>query len=194
MTLSLIHIFMVEGMGRAELLALDSEEPALIGEVLETGVREPDVDYVTGEAMTRVLKDKAEEYGRQHPKFAKEVLPNILMGNDLETLMLQLASELPWDYTVRQEYLDAGSASERYEVLVSNLVNEIEISRIRKEFQDKVKESIDQNQKEYILREQMKIIREELGEDPVSDADEYEKQLKSLKADKDCLLYTSRCV
>ena len=169
---------MVEGMGRAELLALDSEEPALIGEVLETGVREPDVDYVTGEAMTRVLKDKAEEYGRQHPKFAKEVLPNILMGNDLETLMLQLASELPWDYTVRQEYLDAGSASERYEVLVSNLVNEIEISRIRKEFQDKVKESIDQNQKEYILREQMKIIREELGEDPVSDADEYEKQLK----------------
>lgn len=176
---------MVEGMGRAELLALDSEEPALIGEVLETGVREPDVDYVTGEAMTRVLKDKAEEYGRQHPKFAKEVLPNILMGNDLETLMLQLASELPWDYTVRQEYLDAGSASERYEVLVSNLVNEIEISRIRKEFQDKVKESIDQNQKEYILREQMKIIREELGEDPVSDADEYEKQLKSLKADKE---------
>ena len=176
---------MVEGVGRAELLALDSEEPALIGEVLETGVREPDVDYVTGEAMMRVLKDKAEEYGRQHPKFAKEVLPNILMGNDLEILMLQLASELPWDYTVRQEYLDAGSASERYEVLVSNLVNEIEISRIRKEFQDKVKESIDQNQKEYILREQMKIIREELGEDPVSDADEYEKQLKSLKADKE---------
>ncbi len=176
---------MVEGLERAELLALDSEAPALIGEVLETEVREPDVDYVTGEAMARILKEKAEEYGRQHPKFAKEVLPNILMGNDLETLMLQLASELPWDYTVRQEYLDAGSASERYEVLVSNLVSEIEISRIRKEFQDRVKENIDQNQKEYILREQMKIIREELGEDPVSDADEYEKQLKSLKADKE---------
>lgn len=176
---------MVEGLGRAELLAMDAEEPALMGEVLKTTEREPDVDYVTSEAMLRILKEKAEEYGRQHQKFAKEVLPNILMSSDLETLMLQIASELPWDYTVRQEYLDAENSTERYEVLVSNMVSEVEISRIRREFQERVKESIDQNQKEYILREQMKIIREELGEDPVSDADEYEKQLKSLKADRE---------
>lgn len=176
---------MVEGLGRAELLAMDSEEPALMGEVAKTAEQEPDVDYVTGEAMLRILKEKAEEYGRQHQKFAKEVLPNILMATDLETLMLQIASELPWDYTVRQEYLDAENSTERYEVLVSSMVSEVEISRIRREFQERVKESIDQNQKEYILREQMKIIREELGEDPVSDADEYEKQLKSLKADRE---------
>lgn len=176
---------MVEGLGRAELLAMDAEEPALMGEVLKSAEREPDVDYVTSEAMLRILKEKAEEYGRQHQKFAKEVLPNILMSSDLETLMLQIASELPWDYTVRQEYLDAENSTERYEVLVSNMVSEVEISRIRREFQERVKESIDQNQKEYILREQMKIIREELGEDPVSDADEYEKQLKSLKADRE---------
>lgn len=176
---------MVEGLGRAELLAMDSEEPALMGEVLRTTEGEPDVDYVTGEAMLRILKEKAEEYGRQHQKFAKEVLPNILMSSDLETLMLQIASELPWDYTVRQEYLEAANSTERYEVLVSNMVSEVEISRIRREFQERVKESIDRNQKEYILREQMKIIREELGEDPVSDADEYEKQLKSLKADRE---------
>lgn len=176
---------MVEGIDRAELLAMDSEEPLLIGEIMVTLKRPMDVDYVTAEAMIRVLRDQMEEYGRQHPKFAKEMLPNLMVFSDLEELMRQIASELPWDYSVRQQYLEALDSAGRYEVLVRNLVNEVEISKIRREFQEKVKASIDKNQKDYILREQMKIIREELGEDPVSDADEYEKQLKSLKADKE---------
>lgn len=176
---------MVEGIDRAELLAMDSEEPLLIGEIMVTPKRPMDVDYVTAEAMIRVLRDQMEEYGRQHPKFAKEMLPNLMVFSDLEELMRQIASELPWDYSVRQQYLEALDSAGRYEVLVRNLVNEVEISKIRREFQEKVKASIDKNQKDYILREQMKIIREELGEDPVSDADEYEKQLKSLKADKE---------
>ncbi|MDO5406932.1 MAG: endopeptidase La [Eubacteriales bacterium] len=176
---------MVEGLERAELLAFDSEEPALIGEILETPRGESDLDYITTEAMIRVLRDQAEEYGRQHPKFAKEVLPNLMVLTDLEDLMRQIASEFPWDYTIRQKYLEAEDTTCRYEALVASLVNEVEISRIRREFQERVKESIDKNQKEYILREQMKIIREELGDDPVSDADEYEKQVNSLKADKE---------
>lgn len=176
---------MVEGIDRAELLAMDGEEPLMIGEIMVTPKRPMDVDYVTAEAMIRVLRDQMEEYGRQHPKFAKEMLPNLMVISDLEELMRQIASELPWDYSVRQQYLEALDSAGRYEVLVRNLVNEVEISKIRREFQEKVKASIDKNQKDYILREQMKIIREELGEDPVSDADEYEKQLKSLKADKE---------
>lgn len=176
---------MVEGIVRAELLELDSEEPSLIGEILEAPVLEGEEDYVTSEAMIRVLKDKAEEYGKQHPKFAKEVLPNLLRCERLSPLMMQMASEMPWDYRIRQQYLEASSEDEQYEVIVASLVNEVEISRIRREFQEKVKQSIDQNQKEYILREQMKVIREELGEDSLSDADEYEKQLQSLKADKE---------
>ena len=176
---------MVEGIDRAELLAMDGEEPLMIGEIMVTPKRPMDVDYVTAEAMIRVLRDQMEEYGRQHPKFAKEMLPNLMVISDLEELMRQIASELPWDYSVRQQYLEELDSAGRYEVLVRNLVNEVEISKIRREFQEKVKASIDKNQKDYILREQMKIIREELGEDPVSDADEYEKQLKSLKADKE---------
>ncbi len=176
---------MVEGLVRAELLELDSEEPSLIGEILEAPVLEGEEDYVTSEAMIRVLKDKAEEYGKQHPKFAKEVLPNLLHCERLSPLMMQMASEMPWDYRIRQQYLEASSEEEQYEVIVASLVNEVEISRIRREFQEKVKQSIDQNQKEYILREQMKVIREELGEDSLSDADEYEKQLQNLKADKE---------
>lgn len=177
---------MVDGVDRAELLVLDSEDPALIGEVELADGHSGDLDYVVSEAMLRVLKEKLEAYGRQHPKFAKEVLPNVMMITDLEELMLQAAIQLPWDFTVRQEYLEAPDTTGRYEALVRNLVNEIEISRIRREFQERVKQSIDKNQKEYILREQMKIIREELGEDnPVSDADEFEKQLKCLKAEKE---------
>ncbi len=176
---------MVEGMDRAELLVLDSMDPALIGEVMISPWRSDDVDSLTAEAMRRVLRDKAEEYGRQHPKFAREVLPNLMTTGGLEEMMLQMASELPWDYSVRQDYLNAADAVTRYEVLVGNLTDEIEISRIRQEFQAKVKEAVDKNQRDYILREQLKIIRQELGEDPISDADEFERKLGSLKMDKE---------
>lgn len=176
---------MVEGLERAELLNLDSVEPALIGEVAIAPWREDDVDSLVAEAMQRVLRDKVEEYGRQHPKFAREVQPNLLTAGGLEDMMLQMASQLPWDYSVRQDYLEAPDAASRYEVLVGNLADEIEISRIRQEFQAKVKSAVDKNQRDYILREQLKIIRQELGEDPVSDADEYERKLSTLKMDKE---------
>ncbi|MDO4267388.1 MAG: endopeptidase La [Eubacteriales bacterium] len=176
---------MVEGETRAELLDLDSLEPMLCGEVMEAPVQQWESDHAAAEAMSRVLKEKAEEYGRQHPKFSKEILPSLLSCDSLSQLMMRMASEMPWDYKIRQQYLEAMGELEQYEVLVGNLISEIEISRIRKEFQEKVKESIDRNQKEYILREQMKIIREELGEDSVSEADDYERQLRSLKADRE---------
>lgn len=177
---------MVEGLKRAELLCLDSEEPALIGEVELISSNYEELDYITQEAMSRVLKEKLEEYGKAHPKAAKEILPNLLMITELSQLMDQIAIQLPWDYTVRQDVLGSLFLSHRYEILVHKLVTEIEVSRIKLEFQSKVKANIDKNQREYILREQMKVIRQELGEDnPASDADEYLKQLKALKADKE---------
>ncbi|MCD8368762.1 MAG: endopeptidase La [Clostridiales bacterium] len=175
---------MAEGLARAELIALDSVDPMLMAEIIGSEA-DGESDEVTSEAMRRILKDKVEEYGRQHPKFAKEVLPNIRDAVSLEDLMARIACELPWDYTVRQQYLEAAHSEGRYQVLVMALVKEIEISRIRREFQERVKASVDKNQKEYILREQMKIIRQELGEDMISDADEFAKQLKNLKADKE---------
>lgn len=175
---------MVEVQDRAQLLDFDSEEPALIGDV-ESAAPDFDVDCIVVEAMVRVLKDKIGEYGKQNPKFSKEVLPNLMAVSDLEELMLQIAVQLPWDYLVRQKYLEALTITGQYEVLVGSLVNEIEVSRIRREFQEKVKACVDKNQKEYFLREQMKVIRQELGEDPLSDGDEYEKKLSALKADKE---------
>lgn len=177
---------MTEGLERGELLCMDSTEPFLTGEVEALPMEDEELDYVTREAMGRVLKEKLEEYGSEHPKVAKELLPNLLMISDVDELMEQITIQLSWDYTVRQEMLEAMYTSHRYEIMMGQLINEVQISRIKREFQEKVKASIDKNQKDYILREQMRIIREELGDDnPDSDADEYEKQLAHLKADKE---------
>ncbi|PNV61157.1 endopeptidase La [Clostridium sp. chh4-2] len=177
---------MVEGLQRAELFGLESEEPFLLGEVECISSNYEEVDLVSQEAMARILKEKLEEYGKAYPKAAKEILPNLISIPDLGQLMDQIAIQLPWDYTVRQDILESLLLVHRYEVLVHNLVMEIQVAQVKRDFQAKVKASIDKNQKEYILREQMRIIRQELGEDnPASDADEYLKQLKSLKADKE---------
>ena len=177
---------LVEGLERGELLCLDSEEPALIGEIGSIEVEEDELDHLTQEAMLRIVRDKLEEYGRVNPKITKEILPNLLAVGGLGEMLDQIAIQLPWDYTIRQTVLENSSLSARYEVVMHTLMTEMEIYRIKKEFQEKVKSDIDQNQKEYILREQMKVIRQELGEDnPLSDADEYQKKLDSMKADKE---------
>ena len=177
---------LVEGLERGELLCLDSEEPALIGEIGSIEMDGEEVDYLTQEAMLRIVRDKLEEYGRVNPKIKKEILPNLLSVSGLDEMLDQIAIQLPWDYTIRQTVLENSSLSARYEVVMHTLMTEMEIYRIKKEFQEKVKSDIDQNQKEYILREQMKVIRQELGEDnPLSDADEYQKKLDSMKADKE---------
>lgn len=177
---------MAEGLFRAELLCLDKEEPALIGEVEVMPDEDEGLDYITQEAMMRELKEKLQEYGSEHPKLTKELLPNMMLVNDLEELIDQISTQLQWDYEVRQDILEAAYTSHRYEIILRNLMDEVQIAKIKRDFQAKVKSNIDKNQKDYILREQMRIIREELGDDnPGSDADEYGKQLKQMKADKE---------
>ncbi len=175
---------MTEGLSRAELIDLDTEGDSLTGEVLE---RKPEnnTDSVVAEAMIRILKEQIESFGNLHPKFAREVMKGLLAIRELEKLMLETASQIPWDYTGRQNYLEQESFTGCYEVLVSSLINEIEISRIRREFQEKVKQSVDKNQKDYILREQMKVIREELGDNEESEAEEFERKVRALRADKE---------
>lgn len=177
---------LVEGQERAELLGLDSEEPALMGQIALMEKDTEQVDAATQEAMARIIKEKLEEFGNINPKAAKEILPGLLLISNLDELLDQVAIQLPWDYTVRQAVLENTALTARYEIVLKTLITEMEIYAIKKDFQEKVKADIDQNQKEYILREQMKIIRQELGEDnPLSDGDEYQKKLDSLKADKE---------
>ena len=176
---------MVEGLQKAVLLDLDTDQPALMAEIEVT--EEPEfADYAAGEAMLRIVKEKLEEFGRENPRLAKELLPNLLGIDTIGELLDQVAVQMPWEYTVRQEILETTDVPDRSEKVVGNLISELETLRIKKEFQSKVKAAVDKNQRDYILREQLKIIREELGEDnPLSDAEEYKKKLNGLKADKE---------
>ncbi len=177
---------LVEGLERGELLSMDSEEPAFIGEIGMVEKEQEDLDDMNQAAMLRIVREKLEEFGKLNPKASKELLPGLLSMENLDELLDQVAVQLPWDYTVRQAVLENTGISARYEIVVKTLMTEMEIYNIKKEFQEKVKASIDQNQKEYILREQMKIIRQELGEDnPLSEGDEYKKKLESIRADKE---------
>ena len=177
---------LVEGLDKAELLCFDTEEPYLMGGISLLGEEEEDTEPLAREAMLRILKDKLEEYGTVNQRVAKEILPSLLLISDLKEMLKQIPVQMPWDYTVCQAILECTTMSGKYEAVLQTLMTEMEVYRIKKEFQEKVKADIDQNQKEYILREQMKIIRQELGEDnPLSDADEYQKKTEELKADKE---------
>jgi ATP-dependent Lon protease len=177
---------MVEGLERTELLALESEEPLLVGEVEELQVPVDILDPVTIQAMAEIVKEKLEAYGKENQRIAKEVVPGLLVIPDLGELLDQVAVQLSWDYRLRQQVLESVLLEERYALVMKHLITEIEVTKVKKELQSHVKERIDKNQKDYILREQMKVIREELGEDnPLTDSDEYAKRLKALKADKE---------
>ena len=176
---------LVEGLERGELLTLEGGDRSLRGQVAPMDPGE-EPDAVTQEAMCRIVKEKLEDYGRENLKFAKEILPGLRAITGLRELLDQTAIQMPWDYTIRQEILESVPLELRYEVVLKTILSEIEIYRIKREFQEKVKADIDQNQKEYILREQMKVIRQELWEEnTVSEAEEYQKKVSQLKADRE---------
>lgn len=177
---------LAEGQERGELLCLDAIKPAMVGQIAPIGPQPGELDAVTAEALARIIREKLEEYGRENMKFAKELLPGLMGISGLGELLDQAAAQLPWGAGIRQSVLESVSLEARYETVLKNLMGEIEIFRIKREFQEKVKADIDQNQKEYILREQMKVIRQELGEDnTVSDAEDYKEKAERLEADRE---------
>lgn len=177
---------LVEGSERAELSSLADTEQYLLAEIMrfEEEVEEGLVEEAKA-AMIRSLQETYAKYQTVNPRAGKELLRQVSMITDLEKIMDQIANNLPVSYDEKQKILEAISLTERYEILMALLLKEIEITAIKNEFQAKVKERVDRNQKEYILREQMKLIREELGEDTESDADSYLAETAKLKADKE---------
>ena len=174
---------LVEGLERGELLSFVREEEYLEAEIVRFEREEITWDDNTQEAMVRTIKELFQAYCMESGKISKELAGQILEINDVRRLVDQVAVNLPLYYKDRQKLLEAVFLSERYELLGVLLSKEIEICRIRQEFQHKVRARMDKNQKEYILREQMKLIREELGEDnTVSDADEFTQKAKELEA------------
>lgn len=175
---------MVTGETRGILKQIEEEDPYLLAEaevVDESGFEIP--DEMNAEAMARGLKDIFVEYAAKNGKLPKELIAQILEIRGLKKLVDKIAANLPLYYTDQQELLDQLDFWERYELLALKLVNETEIMDIKDEIRLKVKERVDQHQREYILREQMKVIREELGEEASgNDADEFRERLKNLDA------------
>ncbi len=177
---------MVEGLDRAELIGLQDDGPYLKAEVEISPFKEERLNDTVKEAMSRVVKDKLEEFGNANPKTVKEFMGSLLVITDLEKLLVHTAGQFPWDYPVRQELLECEYVSHLYERVVYHLMREIEIIKIKRDYQSKVKASIDKNQRDYVLREELRVIQEELGEEYTgSDADTYLAQLEKLNADKE---------
>lgn len=175
---------LAEGIQRAELVDLDGNPEYLDADILIFS-EEDTMDESTKEALLRTMKETFERYCAVNGKISKELISQIMEMSDLEKTTAQIAMNIPLFYEQKQKVLEAVELKERCELLCSIMENEIQIMQIKHEIQEKVRERIDKNQREYIMREQMKLIREELKEDNVNEADQFEDQLKKLKATKE---------
>ena len=174
---------LVEGTERAELLGFQQEFPYIKSEVSVFEKESAVLPEHVQEAMHRGLKGLFHRYAAESGKISKDLVAQILNIEDVEELVDQIAVNLPLSYQNKQKILEAISIEDRYEVLGAIISSEIDIMQIGKDLQKKVKARIDKNQREYILREQLKLIREELGEENTADdAEEFRRQLKSLQA------------
>ncbi len=177
---------LVEGLYSAEIQHLEGEE-YLEGTVVRTDPEGfAELHESRKEAMCRNLKEIYQAYGSDNNKIGRDILRQVMDSADLERLMVQVMVHTPFSWEQQQKLLEASSLSEQYEMLSVLLNNEIEIEQFRKGIQEKVKARVDKNQKEYILREQMKVIREELGDEgPGAEAAHFRKAAEKLHASKE---------
>ena len=183
------HLFrvLVEGRERAELLRLEQETPYLKAETASFDQQDDErFPEPVKEAMQRSMRQLFQQYCVENGKIGKELAAQILNMKDLKEILTQISVNLPLPYEKKKRILEAVTLEEQYEVIGTILANETEILQITRNLQKKLQKRVDKNQREYILREQMKVIREELGEDGVAGAaEEYRRQLETLPASEE---------
>ena len=174
---------LVEGTEKAELISFEQEIPYLRVEVAPFEKEEQGLPQAMQEAMYRSIRKLFGRYSTESGKISKELVNQIMNIKDLEELIDQISVNLPLSWQNKQKLLEAISLEERYELLGAILTSEIDVLQISKDLQKKLKARVDKNQREYILREQLKLIREELGEENTADeAQEFRKKAKELQA------------
>lgn len=177
---------LVEGQERGELLRFEENPLYLEAEIALFEEEQEEPEGNVKEAMLRGIKELFVRYCNENPKLSKDLAGQILELEDVRRVIDQIAVNLPMKYEDKQKILEAVNLEERYEVLGGILCNEIDIMQIRTDLNSKVKERVDKNQRDYILREQLKVIREELGDqDTLSEADQFKEQVSKLKASKE---------
>ncbi|WWR16544.1 endopeptidase La [Lachnospiraceae bacterium JLR.KK008] len=177
---------LAEGKRRVLLRSFVSEETAyLLAEIEETPAVEQLGDSET-EAALREIRAIFDRYSQCYPKVGKNLAPRVQEINDLEVLIDEIASSIPLQYTNKQKILEELDLRERFSLLCQILLNEVEVARVRSELTEKIRSRVEKNQKEYLLREQLHFIREELGEEnTMSDADQFAEDLNKCKASKE---------
>ena len=175
---------LVSAEERAVLNTIEFADPYLRANITIPEESDPDIaGEINREAMTRGLRDLYLDYAARMPKITKDMVNQIKEITELKKMVNQVAANMPLDYRELQEILEELDFDRRYELISFKLVNEMQIMNIRDEIQMKVKERVDKHQREYILREQLKLIREELGEDTtISDAEEFAQKAEALDA------------
>ncbi|MCR5584527.1 MAG: endopeptidase La [Lachnospiraceae bacterium] len=175
---------LTQGVKRGRLVNFTRTVPYLEARVAEPYETTSDVlTTLEQKAMVRGLKDILEEYIKLDDRLGKEITAQLMNCDSLDMLLSQIAISLPMSTIARQKILETVDINERFEAIAVTITNEIEVIKIKKDLQGKVKDKVDKNQKDYIMREQMKVIREELGEkNAQDDADEFMKTLEGLEA------------
>lgn len=175
---------MVEAKERGIIHSYNEENSCIKGDI--EIIKEPDekITQVREIALLRELKDELALYDGINHELTPVGIKNIDNQESLSGTMLQIIMRIRMDFKTKQKYLEANTLLERYEVILSFFSIENEISQVKAEIIEKVKTNIDKNQREHILREQMRVIRDELGEnDATSDIDEMIEKTKKLNAD-----------
>ncbi|MEE3437710.1 MAG: LON peptidase substrate-binding domain-containing protein, partial [Lachnospiraceae bacterium] len=176
---------LVEGLTRAETLRISKDGGGMEAEVSVPDMSEDFPDSLRT-AMLRNIKGLFADYNRENDKASRDAADQIMMSDDLMYVLDQISLQISLPYEKRQVLLEAATVSDYYEALGMILMAETEIMNLRREISRKVKERVDKNQRDYILREQLKVIREELGEDTtVNDIENFKRSVKSLRAKKE---------
>ncbi len=173
---------MVEAESKAEVIEFLDEADYLEARVVPHQIEEVELNDVQEEAFARELKDMLKAFDSSTHELPVTALQSLLNISKLEELMLQSMMRIKVGFKTKQEFLEADGTVERFEVVAKFLNKENEIGAIRNEIVEKVKERLDKNQREHILREQMQVIREELGDDYMSGAEEMEEKINALDA------------
>ena len=173
---------LVDGISRAALLGFTGNEKYLEAEICYCDSNADSLPEDLREAMLLGVREAFHRYAAVVGKISKELIRQIDQYEDLEKLIDYVTNNLPVSYEFKQQVLEAEDINDRYQVIVSLLLSQVEVISIKNELQKKVKVRVDKHQKEYVLREQLGVIREELGENADSEADEYEKKLSELDA------------
>lgn len=177
---------LVEGLYRAELLRFSEEEKFLLAETEEMILPEGEFEPITEAAMIRQLQELMQAYNKFYPKIGKALELQLKGMSSLQKIVDRIAMGLPLRSESKQQILQGETLQERYDCLAAILYNEIEIAKIKNDLSQKVKGRVEKHQKEYLLREQLSFIREELGEnDSFSDADQFLEAVEKLKAGKE---------